>query len=67
MDNCFTHGTERQLRNIKMNRYKFVISNKSSMNTKVKRHSDKQITNNSYHFLKTTVIRDEKSEHKSNG
>lgn len=65
--NCFTHETERQFRNIKMNRYKFAISNKSSMKTNVKRHSNKQITNNRYQFLENIVIRDEKSENKSNG
>ena len=37
------------------------------MKTNVKRHSNKQITNNRYQFLENIVIRDEKSENKSNG
>jgi hypothetical protein len=67
VDNCFTYETERQLRNIKMNSYKFVISTESSINTNVKRHINKLITNKRYQFLETIVIKDEKSEYKSNG
>jgi len=49
-----------------MNRYKFVISNESSMNTNFKVHNNKLITNNRYHSLETIVIRGEKLESKSN-
>jgi hypothetical protein len=67
VDNCFTQEMERQLRNIKINRYKFVINNESNMNTNVKHHGNKLIANNKYQFLETIVIRGEKSEYKSNG
>jgi hypothetical protein len=52
----FNHETKKELRNIRMNRYKFVINNESSMNTNVKIDINKLITNKGCQFLESIVI-----------
>ena len=63
----FTHETKREVLNIRMNRYKFVISNESSMNTNVKPDIHKLSTNKRCQFLENIMITGEITERNPNG
>jgi len=56
---------EKDLRNIRMNRHKFVTNNKSSKNTNVKPETNKLSTNTRYQFLENIVPIKETSEQNS--
>jgi thioredoxin-related protein len=63
----FTHETKREVLNIRMNRYKFVISNESSMNTNVKTDIHKLSKNIRCQFLENIMITGEITERNPNG
>ena len=58
MKSCFHSRNEKDLGNIRMSRYQFVINNESSNNTDVKADIN-QLCTNTMQFLENIVSKDE--------